>query len=664
VTGIRINELCLAGAAGSDRTYRAEFRPDGAESGFRPLSVIAGPSQTGKTTIIDFIRYCLGDDSHPQHEEVIHAVRAALLETELNGHSTVIERAATGDASKFASIWRSTLAGIGRASEQRISTEPPGDPDGLSQFVLSACNLDGVELPDSSVKEETATQLLSIRDLFRVIFVPNERLDNKSLVFEQAHHMVRQKYRQSIDAMFGIHDNETAALASRYRAAREKARAAEVLARTLRQYADTEHPRGPVQLAIDLEAATAEITARTADLTELDQQQRSTKQASAQLRQKLVDAQENARSARIRVRDRRSLIERLDALRGQYADDQRKLNFLLDAERLFDPLQVVVCPACFSALSDSPAVVDARCSLCQAHVSESEADPSEPGRIARETPTAVLEAELRAVRSRLKSLNDYVSRLTTHQRILVDESLAADDIAAAAAQAVDSIVTGPAPWLALRDSITQRITQARLTEQSAKAGVTAWTRVAEAEARHEELELQAKEINSLRRQERQRPDRLQVIGALSERFGQILADIGYPKLQNPYIGDDLIPHVRGLSYTHASSGGMVVIALAWNLALWEIAHERNADAPGLLVIDSPQKNLGHNSKPGDTDFADAQLVENFYAHTKTWLSTEGAGAQLIVVDNSPPASVEDDVVIRFTRDPEVPPYGLIPEAVD
>ncbi|MGL5826349.1 MAG: hypothetical protein ACRCYU_16280, partial [Nocardioides sp.] len=142
-----------------------------------------------------------------------------------------------------------------------------------------------------------------------------------------------------------------------------------------------------------------------------------------------------------------------------------------------------------------------------------------------------------------------------------------------------------------------------------------------------------------------------------------LAAIGYPKLANPYIGDDLIPHVRDLPYAAASSGGMVLISLAWNLALWEIAHERVADAPGLLVIDSPQKNLGHKAaEHGDQDFADATLIENFYAHTKTWLAADGIGAQLIVVDNTPPVSVTEDVVCRFTRDTDDPPYGLIPEA--
>ncbi|MDX2968605.1 ATP-binding protein [Kribbella solani] len=79
MTGIRIGELRLAGTTGSEQAYGVRFRQ---HSSIRPLSVIAGPNQTGKTTILDYIRYCLGGSSHPQHEEVSQAVRAALLETE------------------------------------------------------------------------------------------------------------------------------------------------------------------------------------------------------------------------------------------------------------------------------------------------------------------------------------------------------------------------------------------------------------------------------------------------------------------------------------------------------------------------------------------------------------------------------------------------------
>jgi len=659
-TGIRITELRLAGATGTQKTYGTGFRPKGGET-FRPLSVIAGPAMTGKTSIIDFIKYCLGDDEHPQHAEVLAAVRAAVLETELNGDPTVIERAASGEPSKFASIWRGTrLSDINAAAELRVSTEPPSDPDGLSQLVLSSCNLDGIELPDSATNPDTATQLLSIRDVFRVMFVPNDRLGSTNLVFENSRHMVKQKFGQTIDVMFGVHNNEQAVLAGRLRLAREAARAAELSANTLRRIADDEHPRGALVLAADLAEAEALVDQLEGELTNLDSQRRSTEQASQELRATLVAAQAAASAARVRTRDRRSLIDRLDALRGQYADDKRKLNFLLDAERLFDPLQVVTCPACFNKLEAVPTVTDGTCSLCHSMVT---APTDVEGDDEASTPNMVLEAELRAVSKRLKSLNNYVARLDAHLRVLVDESIEADAAADAAAQAVDDITNSPAPWLALRDGLSRRITEARLAVQAAQAGVKAWDRVAEADANHERLVVNARRIYTESRQLRQTADRRAVIRAMSERFGEILAAIGYPKLANPYIGDDLIPHVRNLPYTAASSGGMVLISLAWTLALWEIAHEREADAPGLLVIDSPQKNLGHKAaEDGDQDFADATLIENFYAHAKKWLAEDGIGAQLIVVDNSPPATVADDIVCRFTRDADDPPYGLIPEA--
>ncbi|MHA7291278.1 hypothetical protein ACX80V_16720 [Arthrobacter sp. MDT3-24] len=150
---------------------------------------------------------------------------------------------------------------------------------------------------------------------------------------------------------------------------------------------------------------------------------------------------------------------------------------------------------------------------------------------------------------------------------------------------------------------------------------------------------------------------------MSERFAATLEDIGYPKLSDAYVDSDFIPYVRGLTYTEASSGGLVVVALAWNLALWEIGFEQDAVSPGLLIIDSPQKNLSHNARPDD-EFADATLVDRFYAHVKRWLATEGQGEQLIIVDNSPPVWVADAVVIRFTRRADEYPHGLIANAVN
>jgi hypothetical protein len=658
-SGIRINELRLAGSIGSDATYGASFRVESG-GGYRPMSIIAGPASTGKTTIIGFIRYCLGDDEYPQHPEVLAAVRSALVELELNGNTTIIERATSGGASKFASVWHKGFADLAHSDESRISTEPPSDPDGLSQFVLAACDLDGIELPEAPSQEDSRTHLLSIRDMFRIMFVPNERLDNRNLVYESGNFMVRQKFLQSVDVMFGVHDNPAAVLGQRLTAAQAAMRAAARTAETIRQFANEDHPRGPLQLAADLTAASQTSAALLAQLTELDTQRRSTHRASADLRNALAQAQANARAARVRLRDRESLLDRLHALRAQYADDRRKLNFLKDAERLFDPLQVVVCPSCLTPLVDPPHIADGTCSLClspfPAARDDTDGDSERGG-------TAILEAELRALTRRMDGLNAYVERLEAHAVALRDESRAADRVADDAAQALDRVLTSPAPWLALRDDLQRRLSDARLAAQEATAGIAVWERVDRADQELARRQAEVTRLTEQRRTAKPRPDRQSVIRKLSQRFGAIMRELDYPKLSNPYMDDNLIPYVRGLPYTAASSGGMVLIGLAWNLALWEVAHEEAAAAPGLLVIDSPQKNLGH-SQDEDNDFADASLVENFYNHAKVWLTADGAGAQLIIVDNSPPESVAADVIIRFTRDPAESPYGLITDATN
>ena len=96
--------------------------------------------------------------------------------------------------------------------------------------------------------------------------------------------------------------------------------------------------------------------------------------------------------------------------------------------------------------------------------------------------------------------------------------------------------------------------------------------------------------------------------------------------------------------------------------MWEIAYEREALAPGLLIIDSPQKNLGHAARPDDDEFADAKLVNNVYEHVERWLDAAGEGAQVIFVDNSPSVAVDEHVVVRFSGRVMQPPFGLIDDA--
>jgi hypothetical protein len=153
-----------------------------------------------------------------------------------------------------------------------------------------------------------------------------------------------------------------------------------------------------------------------------------------------------------------------------------------------------------------------------------------------------------------------------------------------------------------------------------------------------------------------------VIQRVGERFREILMAWRYPKLADAHLADDLTPYVRGKPYTAASSGGRTLIALAWQLALFEIAWETRSSHPGFLLLDSPQKNLGQTGER-DAEFADRATIGLIYRHLHDWLAGRGAGAQIVVADDAPPPEANADVIVRFSGRPDQPPYGLIDDAI-
>jgi hypothetical protein len=154
-----------------------------------------------------------------------------------------------------------------------------------------------------------------------------------------------------------------------------------------------------------------------------------------------------------------------------------------------------------------------------------------------------------------------------------------------------------------------------------------------------------------------------VVERVGQRYRDILASWRYPKLTDAYLADDLTPFVRGHRYTAASAGGRTLISLAWQLAVFEVAWESGSSHPGFLLLDSPQKNLGQTGER-DAEFADTVTVADIYRHLQGWLAGRGAGAQIIVADNAPPAEADPNVIVRFSRRSDQPPYGLIDDETE
>lgn len=643
---LRIRELRLLGLG---RTYGVDFT-DGGQS--RPLSVIAGEISTGKTTVLEFIDYCLGSSRHPRHLEIERHVRAALLEIAIDGIVMVIERA-TFTTEQMATVHRCALSEIDdtHTTERRLIS-PPGDPNSLSSLLLAATGLQGMQLREAPTQVQSATDPLSFRDLMPLCFITNQRLDNKNLLLE-GQHMRALKLRQVIEIVFDIYDDQLAAMGDQLDRLEQERRDLEAEIAALDTFLRENAVPGSLELDARATELEKELIAARTRLDELSSRMRAATAYAAQARATYGALRQASGEAAARVRDRETLLRRLLPLRGQYAEDERKLIFFQEAEQLFDPLRVRVCPAC---MQDLPAPVEAQaggdCSLCHQHIAIAH-EPVDIG------------AERNAVRARLQAIERYiedVERQLGEAQTIYTETQASET--AAQRKLDNDVAKDLSPFLAQRDDLVRDREQLR-GERDRVVQQRQWqdglerrrSDAAQLDQRITELKSRIETLRS------NRPDRKTVTSDLTDRFGELLKQFGFPKLdepKSPYLNDAFVPYVRGNRYTDiGSTGALTLISLAWELAIFERAVEQGQAHPGFLMIDSPQKNLMPESAADGDEFADPAIPRRVWQHIIDWTQSMGAAAQLIVVDNRPPGTAEDHVVVRYSGRATEPPYGLI-----
>jgi len=310
---IRIRRLRLIGVS---QNYGVVFL-DGDSP--RRLSVVAGEISTGKTSVLEFVDYCLGASTHPKHQEVQRQVRSALLEVELSGEVAVIERALDG-GSGVAFVHACRLEDIGTPHTKVMRPViPPGDPQSLSSLLLEHCGLAGISLREAPTKVDSKTDPLSFRDLMWLCFLSNHRMDGRQLLHE-ANHMQNLKLRQVIEVVFGIHDDQSAKLAEAIAAANERSRTLEAEIRSLERFLLEQEVPSAMELQGLASRYASELSVVEANLATITASMQASSSFAQELRDSYGAAQRRAAAAAALVRDRETLVRRLLPLRGQYAE--------------------------------------------------------------------------------------------------------------------------------------------------------------------------------------------------------------------------------------------------------------------------------------------------------------------------------------------------------
>jgi hypothetical protein len=642
---IRIRHLRLTGVA---RNYDVSFVTS---AGLRNLSVVAGEISTGKSSVLELIDFCLGASSHPRHHEIERQARTALLEVDLSGEVVVIERPLFA-AHSAAFIHQCAITELDEPhAKLRRPISPSGDPQSLSNLLLENCGLAGISLKEAPTRSDSKTDPLSFRDIMWLCFLSKDRIGSRQLMHE-ASYMQEIKLRQVIEVVFAIHDDQVAQVGDAINAAQERRRDFQAEIRALEAFLEEHAIKSPTDLQDDLRQIAEAAAILDGRLSELDRAMRAATSFGTEQRRRYTEARKKARDANAIVRDRETLLQRLIPLRGQYAEDERKLVFYDEARALFDPLRVTVCPSCLQTLPDQSTIRDGNCTLCGQHVEPSE----EPIDVA---------AELGATRSRRRELDSYIDLVGKQAR----EAAATLDLARreelAAQSALDSSVSAQlAPFVGERDEVIREREQLRARRAEIDRDASLHDGLARRRGEVVQVEARLAALRErLRELESTRPSREGVVTDLSARFTALLQSFGFPKLFDPappQIDGQFVPHIRGLKYREVGSTGATTLAtLAWSLAILQRAVEVGASHPGFLLIDGPQKGLTPTQDTKADEYSDPAIADRMW-HTLARVSSElGSGAQLIVVDNLPSTRVADDVVVRYSGKGDQPPYGLI-----
>jgi len=648
---LKVRRIRLLGVG---RDYEVSFLDN--EGEVASLAIIAGQISTGKTSVLEFITYCLGARDFPHHPEIRSRVGKALLECEMQGSTFVIERSASEIPSKTAVIHSCDLEGLGQSHPSRETViAPNNDPESLSQYLLTQFGLGNVLLKEAPTKDASGVDRLSIRDVLKLMIIENSNLDDKNLLYENSQPVVRLKHEQVLDLMFGAHDNTAASLAAEAKSLEYDINERSLELRTIDAFMSEQ--KVP---AIDvINSRVISLHSEKSDLeSSLDTiEHQMAAEAAFGDEQRLVyqEAGAKARELSNRQRETRTQLERLSALAAQYDQDIKKLVFAKEAKRIFDPLAIQICPWCLQEVDASISSSTESCKVCHQPLSDIEDNFD-------------VDREINASRRRHKELAELLDEMRSED---AEISLGLDAAIAGqkhAQSSFDAVMQGRfSPFMAERDEILASMNR---VEHSLEQFLQLTTMQNSRDRRWKELANLRQSLADLRDAQHsadlRNVTRAQVIDSLNSRFGSILSDFHFPKLSEPSLDLRYIPSVRGLRYDLiGSSGAMTLISLAWYLSVFEVSTEAGGAHPGLLMIDSPQKNLLPATDQLADEYQGPAIAQGVYNHIANWCGgTNGSGQQVIIVDNDPPPQVERFVVARFSGDNRHPPYGLIDDATN
>lgn len=636
----RIDAVELDTAEG---TVRYEFPSD--------LTVLAGPTGVGKTTLLEMIKYGLGCTARLSPVAVDH-VNDVTVEVSIGSRQTA------GPLSRLR-ISRSIDQRKGRTARvtdlavgERLPDHHTGDGDpSLSGLLMTALGLPSdMRAASRTAGSGNAGNRITFADVLTFLYVRQAEI-NHDIAHSQDSY--REPKRKTVfELLYGLTNPAILTMRSDLNALNAAVTATEAEYQNVVAFLRDSQTASRAQVERDIaDALTVEAQAEADQAALREEIDPVTDRETLTLRDLLTDAERA-------VADARDAITSLDRQQTDYAGERRRVQAdldryrrMLDAGERLASIEFSVCPRCMQSLTQRD-VPDGTCRVCL-----------------QPDPVAISESaddlyETRQLRDQITEMDGQLegaaAQLAAAHQAVADREQLVKRLSAALDERTARRIT---PRLQAFSDAVQRFATARARRGELEVVLRQWDRADDIGASAERLRAGRERLRTELASAQALLDnrRTEILDALNEEFRETVRALGIPGIQTAAIHrTNYLPVLNDRPFADISSGGGIITAVQvayWTSLLAVALRYPGTAYPALLMIDSPRMALNEQEA----------LPAALYRRLVTQADASPGQVQFIVADNQLPAAYRRDYdEMDFTY--ESPTVATVrhpgPDAVD
>lgn len=622
---ISITKLNLVGHR---KIYSIPFYPG--------VNIIYGDSDTGKSSILEFINYLLGASSIELADEVKASVQYASLELEINNVTYTIKRNIF-NKSDHIEVYQCEFDKCSGLYPKKFAPNYQSNsaPDGFySDFLLDCLGFPKVKIKVSPSQADSEVKRLSFRNIFKYVYINQDDVGSKSFL-DLSNWVQSTSNKEVFKYMFNVLDSSITELEVQIAESTKQGKSLLDKYTSVSEFLRETDYDSLANLDDAITEIDQVIDELDCELTQLNKSMTAGSQHYTELKSIFNELALNEKRVTNNINTTRGQIEKYSRLKNDYQNDIAKINSIIHAQTRIGETEMIAnpCPVCDQLLEPTN---------CTTHFYNTDKNS--------------LIDELNSIKKKKRSIQSLIDELSAKVNSLAKEQIIYREDLAKAREMLDTeSKTMITPYLTQRDALVKEIASKKQIRTQFVSSIRIRNQQQKIHDSYENTKLNIEQLQSrLSELKKTAPSLNDVLEKLADYLKSYLKKVNIKRQEGIKISSkSFSPIIRDREYLNITSGGLRTISsIGFMIALLESAIDSEINHPRLLMIDTVGKYLGKTTKlkyqdqtnlsedniEGISDPLKYQNIYEYILSVANRAEEKDVPCQIILVDNDVPDS--------------------------